>query len=57
MDGKLTKTGWHTEQLPRHGKIILVIYFDEEVRGQIELEKEEIDQWIKLIGSFNDEQQ
>jgi len=57
MDGKLIKQGWHTEQLPRHGKIILVVYFDEEVRGQIELEKEEVDQWNKLIGKLNDEPQ
>jgi hypothetical protein len=45
---------WGVEPINRHGNVILVIYFGDEARGQIETHsKVESEQWIKLIKELN----
>lgn len=44
---------WKVEFLKRH-KIIMLVYCDDEIRGQIELADEmEKVKWIKLIAGLN----
>jgi hypothetical protein len=46
--------GWQVEPLQRWGKIILVIYFDGDARGQIECQSEDEKQtWLKVIERLN----
>lgn len=49
--------GWAIEEIPRHGSIIVVIYFDGEVRGQVETRgDEEIAAWKKAMVQLNSTQ-
>ena len=46
--------GWAVEEIQRHGGIIIVVYFDGEVRGQIETRgDEEIAAWKKAMVQLN----
>lgn len=52
--GKPLDKGWNTEEYPRSGYIVLVIYKDGEARGQLRMEtQEEVTEWKEMIAQKN----
>lgn len=50
--------GWQFEVLPRMGQMVVVIWFDGEIRGQVELRsKAEVDKWEKAREMLNEKSQ
>lgn len=46
--------GWRVEVLPRHGRILLIVYKDGDVRGQIDVQEEgEKKLWMQVVASLN----
>ncbi len=44
---------WTTEELTRVDRKLLIIYADDETRGSVSLEEEELELWRKAIEHLN----
>lgn len=46
---------WEVERLVRRSNTILIIYYDKEVRGQVECHDDtEVERWLKTIEFLNE---
>lgn len=46
--------GWRGEKLHRQGNVLLLIYKDGEIRGQVECQSdEELEAWIRFLETQN----